>query len=71
MKNLKRALKYLAVWAEPVVPADDMGPAHTLSYAEENTESEARERARKHRKRRDKSCLEKAISAFPGACKRE
>lgn len=71
MKNLKRALKYLAVFSEPVVPEDDMGPARSLSYAEEGIEPESRERVRKRRKRRDKTCLEKAIAAFPGACKDE
>lgn len=71
MRNLKRTLKYLAVFSEPAIPADDMGPARSLSYAEEGAESEARERARKRQKRRDRTHLEKAISTFPTACKRE
>lgn len=53
MKHLNRTLKYLAVFSEPVVPEDDMGPAHSLSYAEEGAESEARERARKRRTKED------------------
>jgi len=68
MKHLKRTLKYLAVWSEP--PSDD-GVPRTLSYAEEGAESESRERARKRRKNKDKTCLEKAISAFPEAYKGE
>ena len=52
-KNLKRALRYLAVWDEPAIPEQDIGPARTLSWAGEDVESESRERLRKRRTRQD------------------
>jgi hypothetical protein len=62
LKNLKRALRYLAVWSEP--PSDD-GVPRTLSYADDGAESESRKRTRKRRKKKDRSCLEKPISSLP------